>query len=126
MNSGRPWRMPEFVGLLHQASSAMAVCPHDFLNSNDRFDFAEAMRQDRDRHHRHQYVACLTEEFNRGAKLLCQMYWCSTILKNATHPATLKSIELWREPLHRSAIEDQISLISLISHSSRSQSYPLI
>jgi hypothetical protein len=102
-------RIDEFIGLLNYQHMSMALRPHDFLSGNILLEFAESMHQERYKQQRQQYVSYLADEFENGAALQCQMYWCSVILRNMRHPDSIKISNLWWEHMNRCGIQDQIS-----------------
>jgi len=102
-------RIYDYIMLMNENNSAMAVRPHPFLCGNILFEFAEAMQQDRYSRQRHKYIAYLTDEFQRGARLSCPLYWCSAILRDMRHPEIAVINDLWWEHMNRCGIEDQLS-----------------
>lgn len=102
-------RIDEFIKILQATESAIALRPHPFLSGNVLYEFGEAMHQARYKRQWDKTVSYITEELNNGAKLECQMYWCSAILRNMQHPDTIRINELWWQHINRCGIEDQVS-----------------
>lgn len=102
-------RIDEFIGLLQEKDSAIALRPHPFLSGNVLYEFGESMLQSRYKREWDKSIAYITQEVNNGARLNCQMYATGAILRNTKHPDTVKINELWWQHINRCGIECQVS-----------------
>jgi hypothetical protein len=102
-------RMGEFVKLLTENDSAMAVRPHPFLKGNILYEFGEAMLQSRYKSQWAKNVTYITKELANGANLECQMYATGAILRNMRHADTNQINATWLQHINRCGIECQIS-----------------
>ncbi len=103
-------RMGEFVSILENSGSALALRQHPFLPPNVLHEFGQAMLQPRYKAQWIQTVKYITEELGNGYKLeRDNLYATGAILRNMKHPDIQKLNDTWYEHISRCGIECQIS-----------------
>jgi hypothetical protein len=101
--------MEEYLAILKESNSSLAIRPHPFLSNNVLFEFGEAILQPRYKSQWTQTIKYITEELGNGYKLECQLYWTSAILRNMKHPDIEILNNTWYEHILRCGIECQVS-----------------
>ena len=96
--------------ILIQKKQALMMREHPSLKHNILNELSVAMIQPRYQSQREQTVAYITDQIKQGRDLnVKSLYWTSAILRNMTHPDTIRIGESWYEAILSCGIECQIS-----------------
>jgi hypothetical protein len=96
--------------ILIQKNQALMIREHPSLKDNILNELSAAMIQPRYQSQREQAVAYITDQIKQGRSLnVKNLYWTSAILRNMTHPDTIRIGENWYEAILSCGIECQIS-----------------
>lgn len=103
-------RMDEYVHILNESTSSVALRSHPFLLTNNvLYEFGQAVAFPIYRNQWDKTIEFISEEATKGCKLFCQLYWTSAILRNMKHPDIESLNNIWYQSILRCGTNCQIS-----------------